>query len=159
MDLFLECEDDNISSYPGDTIPYSCAEDLSSVMTKLQRISKTILSGQFSNFVRTKYHMEVNPGKSRILLSSSIQRVVPFDNVQIALILNEKLVGMTFDLDENLKRILVTFVISLKKNLPYYQLHEPSLDKRKMLLKPFIESQFSYCPLRTLNNKINRLYV
>ena len=38
-----------------------------------------------------------------------------------------------------------------------------SLDKRKMLLKAFIESQFSYCPLiwmfhsRTLNNKISRL--
>ena len=40
-----------------------------------------------------------------------------------------------------------------------------SLDKRKMLLRAFIESQFSYCPLiwmfhsRTLNNKINRLHV
>ena len=38
-----------------------------------------------------------------------------------------------------------------------------SLDKRKMLLRAFIESQFSYCPLiwmfhsRTLNNKINRI--
>ena len=39
-----------------------------------------------------------------------------------------------------------------------------SLDKRKMFLKAFIESQFSYCPLfwmfhsRTLKNKINRLH-
>ena len=39
-----------------------------------------------------------------------------------------------------------------------------SLDKQKMLLRAFIESQFSYCPLiwmfhsRTLNNKINRLH-
>ena len=39
-----------------------------------------------------------------------------------------------------------------------------TLDKRKMLLRAFIESQFSYCPLiwmfhsRTLNNKINRLH-
>ena len=38
-----------------------------------------------------------------------------------------------------------------------------SLDKRKMLLTAFIQSQFSYCPLfwmfhlRTLNSKINRL--
>ena len=38
------------------------------------------------------------------------------------------------------------------------------LDKRKMLLRAFIESQFCYCPLiwmfhsRTLNNKINRLH-
>ena len=39
-----------------------------------------------------------------------------------------------------------------------------SLNKRKMLLRAFIESQSSYCPLiwmfhsRTLNNKINRLH-
>ena len=39
-----------------------------------------------------------------------------------------------------------------------------SLDKRKMILRGFIESQFSYCPLiwmfhsRTLNNQINRLH-
>ena len=39
-----------------------------------------------------------------------------------------------------------------------------SLDKQKMLLRAFIESQLSYCPLiwmfhlRTLNSKINRLH-
>ena len=38
-----------------------------------------------------------------------------------------------------------------------------TLEKRRMLLKAFIESQFNYCPLiwmlhsRTMNNKINRL--
>ena len=40
-----------------------------------------------------------------------------------------------------------------------------SLDKRKMLLRIFIESRFNYCPLfwmfhsRTLNKRINRLHV
>ena len=39
-----------------------------------------------------------------------------------------------------------------------------SLEKRKTLMKAFIESQFNYCPLiwmlhsRTLNNKINRIH-
>ena len=39
-----------------------------------------------------------------------------------------------------------------------------SLDKRKVLFKDFIESQFSYCPMiwkfhsRTLNRKIIRIY-
>ena len=39
-----------------------------------------------------------------------------------------------------------------------------SLEKRRTLIKVFIESQFSYCPLiwilhsRTLNNKINRIH-
>ena len=39
-----------------------------------------------------------------------------------------------------------------------------SFDKRRMVMKASIESQFNYCPLiwmfhsRTLNNKINRLH-
>ena len=39
-----------------------------------------------------------------------------------------------------------------------------SLEKRRTLMKAFIESQFNYCPLiwmlhsRTLNNKINRVH-
>ena len=39
-----------------------------------------------------------------------------------------------------------------------------SLEKRRKLIKAFIESQFNYCSLiwmlhsRTLNNKINRIY-
>ena len=41
IDLFLECEDDNISSYANDTTPYFCAQDISSVLSELQRIAKT----------------------------------------------------------------------------------------------------------------------
>ena len=39
-----------------------------------------------------------------------------------------------------------------------------SLEKRRLVMKTFIESQFNYCPLiwmfhsRTINNKINRLH-
>ena len=39
-----------------------------------------------------------------------------------------------------------------------------SLEKRRIVMKTFVESQFNYCPLicmlysTTLNNKINRLH-
>ena len=45
IDLFLECEDDIISSYADDTTAYSCAQDISSVISGLQRIAKKILIG------------------------------------------------------------------------------------------------------------------
>ena len=35
IDLFLECEDDNVNSYADDTTIYSCAEDMSSVISEL----------------------------------------------------------------------------------------------------------------------------
>ena len=44
-DLFLECEDDNITSYADDTTPYSCAQDISSVISELKRIAKKISIG------------------------------------------------------------------------------------------------------------------
>ena len=42
-------------------------------------------------------HMKTKPGKNHVLFNFSIQRVVLFDNVQIASSLSEKLLGITFD--------------------------------------------------------------
>ena len=110
--------------------------------------------------------MKANPGKNHVLLSSNIQRVVPFDNVQITSSLNEKLLGITFDLklkfEEHISKICN--IVNKKLNALHRIANHMSLDKRKMLLTAFIESQFSYCPLiwmfhsRTLNNKINILH-
>ena len=41
-ELFLECEHGNITSYADDTTRYSCAQDISSVISELQRIGKNI---------------------------------------------------------------------------------------------------------------------
>ena len=110
--------------------------------------------------------MKANPGKNHVLLSSNIQRVVPFDNVQITSSLNEKLIGITFDLklkfEEHISKICN--IVNKKLNALHRIANHMSLDKRKMLLTAFIESQFSYCLLiwmfhsRTLNNKINILH-
>ena len=40
IDLFLECEDDNFTSYADDTTP--CAQDVPSVISELQEIAKNI---------------------------------------------------------------------------------------------------------------------
>ena len=68
IDLFLECEDDNISSYADDTTPYSCAQDISSVISELQKIAKT-----FFDWFRKNY-MKANPEKCHVMfkLASAI---------------------------------------------------------------------------------------
>ena len=54
--------------------------------------------------------------------------------------------------------------VSLKLHALARISHLMSTDKLKLIMKAFIESQFSYCPLiwmfhsRTLNNRINRLH-
>ena len=90
-DLFLECKNDDFNSYADDITPNSRAEDMSFVITELQSIANKVFRWFENN------HMKVNLGKNHVLLSSNIQRVVPFGNVQITSSLGEKLLGITFD--------------------------------------------------------------
>ena len=84
-DLFLECEDDNISSYADDTTPYSCAQDISSVISELQRITKKNFDWCRNN------HMKANPEKCHVILSSNTQREIRFANASITSSPSEKL--------------------------------------------------------------------
>ena len=58
--FFLECDDDNNTSYADDTTPYYCAQDISSVISELQKIVKKI-----SDWCRNN-HMKVNPRKFHV---------------------------------------------------------------------------------------------
>ena len=88
--------------------------------------------------------------------------MVPFENVQITSSLTEKLLGTIFDselkIEEHISKIYN--IVNKKLNALHRISNHMSTDKRKMMLKAFIESQFSCCPLiwmfysRALNNKI-----
>ena len=158
-DWFLECEDDNMSSYADDTNPYSCAQDISSVISEPQRITKKNFDWCRNN------HMKANPEKCHVILSSNTQREIRFANTSIASSPSEKLLGITLDSElkseEHVNKICN--IVNKKLNVLHRIGSHMSLEKRKMLLRTFMESQFNYCPLiwmfhsRTLNNKINRL--
>ena len=160
IDLFLECDGDNITSYADDTTPYSCAQDISSVISEFQRIAEKIFDWCRNN------KMKANPGKCSVILSSNTQRETCFINASIASSLSEKLVGITLNselkFEEHNNKICS--IVNQKLNALHLIGSHMSLDKRKMLLRAFIESQFNYWPLiwmfhlRNLNNKIYRLH-
>ena len=77
IDLLFECEDDSITSFAHDTIPYPCAQDISSVISELQRISKKFLDWCRNN------HMKTNPGKCHVVVSVNTQREIHFVNKSI----------------------------------------------------------------------------
>ena len=159
-ELFLECDDDNIASYAYGTSPYSCPQDISSEISELQRITKKIFDWCKNN------NMKADPGKCHVFSSSNTQREILFDNTSIASSLSKKLLGITLDTELKFEEhINKTFnIVNKKVNVLHRIASHMSLDKRKMLLRAFIESQFSNCPLiwmfhsRTINNKINRLH-
>ena len=65
--------------------------------------------------------MKANPGKSHVLLSSNIQREVPFDNVQVTTSISEKLLGITFDSELKFEKHISKVCNIVNKNL--YALH------------------------------------
>ena len=77
-----------------------------SVITELQRMANKVFRSFEINNVKA------NPRKSHVLLNSNIQRVVPFDNVQILSRSSETFLGITFNLglkfEENISEICNT---------------------------------------------------
>ena len=110
--------------------------------------------------------MKANPRKCQFILSSNTKRETRFVNAPITSNLSEKLFGITLSselkFEEHINK--TCNIVSKKLNALHRIGSNMSLDKRKMLLRAFIESQFNCCPLiwmfhsRTLNNKINRLH-
>ena len=91
-DLFLFTVDSNIANYADDNSPYSCEDDIKSVIVQLERDSKTLLEWTSNNMLKA------NPDKFHLLLSC------PEDNTSIKVdqyeIFNseyEKLLGITID--------------------------------------------------------------
>ena len=78
----------------------------------------------------------------------------------------EEVLGVTIDNNLNFKEHILT--LCKKANRKLHALSRISkhmtLNKRRILMKSFITSQFNYCPLiwmlhnRALNNKINHIH-
>ena len=160
IDLFFECDDSEIASYADDTTPYSCADDMPSVITQLQSTASKLFSWFTNN------HMKVNPGKCHILLSTKNAIDVHLEGACITSSSCEKLLGITIDSDLKFDKHIYDLCdkVSKKINALCRVTGYMSLEKRRIVMKTFAESQFNYCPLmwmlhsRTLNNKINRLH-
>ena len=110
--------------------------------------------------------MKANPGKCHLLLSTKSPEVVSIDGIQIKSSTTETLLGITIDSELNFDNHLSAICnkVSRKINALGLIANYMSQEKRRTVMKTFIESQFNYCPLirmfhsRTINNKIQRLH-
>ena len=149
-----------IASSADDTTPYSCADDILSVITQLQSTASKLFSWFTNN------HMKVNPGKCHILLSTKNATDVHLEGACITSSSCGKLLGITIDSDLKFDKNISDLCdkVSKKINALCRVTGYMSLEKRRIVTKTFVESQFNYCPLiwklhsRILNNTINRLH-
>ena len=110
--------------------------------------------------------MKVNTGKSHLLLSGNSRATATIGNSYIESEDEQVLLGITIDSNlpfenhiRNICKKASQKLNALAKIAPYM-----NIKKRKTIMKSFITSQFSYCPLiwmfhsRHLNNKINSIH-
>ena len=149
-----------VAGYADDTTLYSCATAIPSLPLEVQA-SATKLFRWFKN-----NHLKANPGKSHILLSSKKPEIVSVDGISIAASSHEKLLGVIIDSELKFENHITEICLKVSKKINALCRISSfmSLEKRRTLMKAFIESQFNYCSLIwmlhsiTLNNKINHIH-
>ena len=160
-DLFFQLADAYVCNFADDTTLNACDVDLESVLHQLEDNSLTAILWFENNY------MKLNQSKCHFLTCGSSEHLwIKVGKEMIWESQTEKLLGMTVDKNLNfnshLKKLCtkvnqkVSALARIVNILPF--------QKRHIILKTFIESQFSYCPLiwmfcsRAMNNKINRIH-
>ena len=159
-DIFFDKIERDIASYADDNTPYNFGFNLDNVIINLEKSTNSLL-----NWFRQN-HMKANADKCDLLISSDKVCTAKIEDFSIENNTEEKLLGVKFD--SNLSFEGHVTCLCKKASQKLHTLARISnymdLNKRMNLMKAFITSQFSYCPLiwmfhsRNLNNKINRIH-
>ena len=139
-DLFYECEDSNIANYADDTTPYACGENIRVVISELKSLAFRLFKWFENN------HMKANPGKSHILLSNMKMEKVKINDVVLTSSVEEKLRGITLDSELKSEKHITDIYnkASQKIHVLFRITSYMSLNKRRLLMKTFVQSQSNY---------------
>ena len=161
-DLFYQLNDTHVCNFADDTTLSAFSKKIEELFRKLENDTLSAIIWFENNF------MKLNRDKCHfVILGNTIEHLwVKIGDELIWGSANEKLLGVTIDINLNFNTHLsilckkvgqkVTALARIVKILPFY--------KRRLLLKTFIESQFSYCPLVwmfcsiRMNRKINHIH-
>ena len=142
-DLFMEYDPIEFASYADDTTPYTYGQSFHEIIEKLQ----TDMSNIFEWFHHNGF--KANPAKFHFLLSPFIERSIKIMGSTTKTSKEEVLLGVRIDSDLTFKEHVTS--ICSKANQNFHALTRVSiymsLQNRRILMKPFITSQFNYCPI------------
>ena len=138
--LFFICEKDDNASYADDTTPYTRARDTPTVISELQSTSE-----KFFNWFE-KNHLKANPEKYHLLLSPKSSMETKIGGVSVKSGEMETLLGVSIKSELNFENHISSICskVSKKLNALGRIAEYITLEKRRMLFKAFIESQFDY---------------
>jgi hypothetical protein len=158
-DLFYQLFD--VCNFADDTTLYACDVKLENVLSQLEDNAYTAILWFENNY------MKLNQSKCHFLASGSPEHLwIKVGDERIWESQSEKLLGMIVDKNLNFESHLKTLCKKVNQKVSALARIAGILpfQKRHILLKTFIESQLSYCPLIwmfcscTMNKKINRIH-
>ena len=160
-DIFFFIKETELTNYADDNTPYVINSNIDNLIKSLENDSFILIKWFYDNYLM------MNADKSHLLVTKLDDNVfIKVDREIIEGSKTVKLLGITIDnqLDftEHVSKICKKVSIKLHALARISNFMNPQ--KLRMLLKAFIESQFSYCPLvwmfhnGTLNNRINKLH-
>ena len=155
--MFYLTEFTDVSNITDDITFFACDSDLKHVMEKLKHDTKLAIESFEKNYMKT------TEGKSHLLVARHRYETL-WTNIGETRIWeseNEKLPGLTIDRSRSLTLCKkADRKLSALSRISNYM----GFEKKTILLKAFVESQFGYCPLtwmfysRKANSKINHIY-
>ena len=160
-DIFYFVKETDITNYADDNTPNTINSKVENLVISLENDSSILIKWFYDNY------LIMNANKCHLLITKHQEDVsVKVDNEIIKGSKYVKLLGIT--IDNNLDFTEHVSKICKKVSIKLHALARISnlmnTQKLKLILKAFIESQFSYCPLvwmfhnRAINNRINKLH-
>ena len=160
-DLFYFVEETEITNHADDNTPYICDKSIHLVISRLE---KDLIN--LGHWFKANY-LKSNEDKCQLLLNiNSADLFVMVGNESIYNSTTAKLLGVTFDsafkFDNHISKLCkkanqkLPALLRVSKFMNY--------EKRRVIMKSFITSQFSYCPLvwmfhnRGTNDLINNIH-
>ena len=143
--MFFETpENIDFAGYADDNTPYTYSSKIELLLlNNLQGASKNLFSWFSAN------HLVANAGKCHLLTSSNLPVNIRITNTTISNVERVKLLGVNIEGRLNFDYHLNTLL--KKANKKYHALarvcNYMDIKKQRVLMKAFITSQFSYCPL------------
>ena len=153
--IFYFLEDFDIANYADFSVPFNEDKNFEFVFNNLEHLLSIPFKWLNGNY------MKVNTGRSHLLVSSA-----KIDNDYIGSEKEQVLLGITIDSNltfenriNNICKRESQKLNALARVVPYM-----NMQKRRIIMKSFVTSQFGYCPLiwmfhsRRLNNKTNSIH-
>ena len=161
-DLFYLTECTNACNYADGLIFHACDSDLKDLITRLEHDSLLALEWFQANY------MKLNEEKCHLLISGPKHELL-WENIGRSKIWEsekQKLLGILIDWNLRFDEYILSQCKKAGRKLSVLVRIGKfmTVERRRMLMKAFIESQFGYCPLvwiccnRNCNNRINYLH-